>query len=214
MTAVPRIAVAVLVAVLAALAGMWLAREQAPAPERLELEHATVFPAPRPLPGFSLTDHTGAPFGPQRLEGGWHFLFFGFTHCPDVCPSTLAALTSARRQLADLAPSERPGVVLVSVDPQRDTPERLAEYVAFFDEEFTGVTGDPEVLAELTRQLGVAVVVGEPDAAGHYNIDHTGTLFLVDPQGRVTAIFGMPHTPDGIAQDYRSVLEHVARRRG
>jgi len=212
MPAVLRIAVAVLVAVLAALAGMWLAREQPP--ERLELEHATVFPAPRPLPDFTLTDHTGAPFGPQRLQGGWHVLFFGFTHCPDVCPSTLAALTSARRQLTDLPPAQRPGVVLVSVDPQRDTPERLAEYVAFFDPEFVGVTGDPAVLAELTRQLGVAVVVGEPDAAGQYTIDHTGTLFLVDPQGRLAAIFGMPHTPDGIAHDYRQVLEHVSRRQG
>lgn len=212
MPAVLRIAVAVLVAVLAALAGMWLAREQPP--ERLELEHATVFPAPRPLPDFTLTDHTGAPFGPQRLQGGWHILFFGFTHCPDVCPSTLAALTSARRQLTDLPPAQQPGVVLVSVDPQRDTPERLAEYVAFFDPEFVGVTGDPAVLAELTRQLGVAVVVGEPDAAGQYTIDHTGTLFLVDPQGRLAAIFGMPHTPDGIAHDYRQVLEHVSRRQG
>jgi len=212
MPAVLRIAVAVLVAVLAALAGMWLAREQPP--ERLELEHATVFPAPRPLPDFTLTDHTGAPFGPQRLQGGWHILFFGFTHCPDVCPSTLAALTSARRQLTDLPPAQQPGVVLVSVDPQRDTPERLAEYVAFFDPEFVGVTGDPAVLAELTRQLGVAVVVGEPDAAGQYTIDHTGTLFLVDPQGRLAAVFGMPHTPDGIAHDYRQVLEHVSRRQG
>ena len=87
MPAVLRIAATVLVAVLAALAGMWLARERPP--ERLELEHATVFPAPRPLPGFTLTDHAGARFGPQRLQGGWHFLFFGFTHCPDVCPSTL-----------------------------------------------------------------------------------------------------------------------------
>ena len=141
-------------------------------------------------------------------------LFFGFTHCPDVCPSTLSALTSARRQLADLPADQRPGVVLVSVDPQRDTVERLAEYVAFFDPDFTGVTGDAAVLDELTRQLGVAVVVGEPDAAGNYTIDHTGTLFLVDPQGRVAAIFGMPHTADGIAQDYRRVLEHVSRRRG
>jgi len=212
MPAVLRIALAVLVAVLAALAGMWLAREQ-PA-ERLELEHGTVFPAPRPLPDFALTDHTGAPFGPQRLQGGWHILFFGFTHCPDVCPSTLAALTAARRELADLPASERPNVVLVSVDPQRDTVARLAEYVAFFDPEFVGVTGDPAALEALTKQLGVAVVAGEPDASGHYTIDHTATLFLVDPQGRVAAIFGMPHTPDGIAQDYRRILDHVARRRG
>jgi protein SCO1/2 len=212
MPAALRIALAVLVAALAALAGMWLARERPV--ERLELEHATVFPAPRVIPEFALTDQNGAPFGPERLKGGWHLLFFGFTHCPDVCPSTLATLTAARRQLAELPSGERPAVVLVSVDPRRDTAARLAEYVAFFDPEFVGVTGDPAEIEQLTRQLGVAVVVGEPDASGNYSIDHTATLFLVDPEGRLAAIFGMPHTPDGIAQDYRSILEHVARRRG
>lgn len=212
MPAALRITVAVLVAVLAALAGMWLAREQPP--ERLELEHATVFPTSRALPDFTLRDQTGAPFGPERLQGGWSFLFFGFTHCPDVCPSTLATLTAARRQLTDLPAAEQPAVVLVSVDPKRDTPARLAEYVAFFDPDFVGVTGDPAVLETLTTQLGVAVFVGEPDPSGNYTIDHTATLFLIDPQGRLAAIFGMPHTPDGIAQDYRSILGHVGRRRG
>jgi protein SCO1/2 len=212
MPAALRIAAIVLVAVLAALAGMWLAGER-PA-ERLELEHATVFPTPRTLPAFALTDQAGAPFGPERLQGGWHILFFGFTHCPDVCPSTLATLTAARRQLADLPADEQPDVVLVSVDPKRDTPGRLAEYVAFFDPRFLGVTGDPASIEALTRELGVAVVVGEPDDAGQYTIDHTATLFLVDPRGRLAAIFGMPHTPDGIAQDYRRILAHVARRQG
>ena len=212
MSSALKMAVAVLVAVLAALAGMWLAREQ-PA-ERLELEHATVFPAPRALPGFALIDDDGAPFGPERLRGGWHVLFFGFTHCPDVCPSTLATLTSARRQLGDLPASDRPGVVFVSVDPQRDSTARLAEYVEFFDPDFVGVTGDSAEIDSLTRQLGVAVVVGEPDASGSYSIDHTATLFLVDPQGRLAAVFGMPHTPDGIAQDYRRILDHLARGRG
>ena len=212
MRAALKIAAAVLVAMLAALAGVWLAWEQ-PA-ERLELEHATVFPAPRALPGFALADATGAPFGPDRLRGGWHILFFGFTHCPDVCPSTLATLTAVRRQLADLPAGDQPGVVFVSVDPQRDTPARLAEYVAFFDPRIIGVTGDRAELDALTRQLGVAVLVGDPDASGSYSIDHSGTLFLVDPQGRLAAVFGMPHTPDGIAQDYRRVVDYLARRRG
>lgn len=212
MTAAPRILLAMSAALLAALAGMWLAHERPV--ERLELEHATVFPVPRDLPGFSLVDHTGAPFGPERLAGGWNILFFGFTHCPDVCPSTLAALTAARRELADLPDGERPGVVLVSVDPQRDTVARLAEYVAFFDPEFVGVTGEPAALEALTRGLGVAVIAGEPDESGQYGIDHTATLFLVDPQGRLAAVFGMPHTPDGIAHDYRLILDHAARRRG
>jgi protein SCO1/2 len=210
MPAALRIAAVVVVAVLAALAGMWLARERPAA--RLELEHATVFPTPRALPDFALTDHTGAPFGPERLRGGWHILFFGFTQCPDVCPSTLATLAAARRQLGDLPADQQPDVVFVSVDPARDTAARLAEYVAFFDPRFLGITGDPAAIEALTRGLGVAVVVGEPDAAGQYTIDHTATLFLVDPRGRLAAVFGMPHSPDGIAQDYRRILAHLGRR--
>lgn len=211
MSSTLRIALVVLVAVVGALAGMWFARVWAPGP--LELEHATMFPAGRPLPQVELVDHEGKPFGPDRLRGRWSILFFGFTHCPDVCPSTLATLAAARRQLAELPATEQPAVVLVSVDPQRDTVARLAEYVRFFDPSFTGVTGDPAALSTLTRELGVAVIVGEPDESGQYTIDHTATLFLVDPQGRLAAIFGTPHTPAGIAQDYRSILRHASRGR-
>jgi len=203
-----RIAFAVLVAVTAAMAGMWLARERAPEP--LELQHATLFPSGRPLPAFALVDQHGDSFGPDRLRGHWSVLFFGFTQCPDVCPTTLATLAAARRELADLPAGEQPAVVLVSVDPERDTAARLAEYVRFFDPAFTGVTGEPDAIAALTRELGVAVIVGEPDAAGQYTIDHTATLFLVGPDGSLAAIFGTPHSPDGIAGDYRRILAHRA----
>ena len=211
MSSTLRIAIAVLVAVTAAVAGMWLASERAPVP--VVLDHATLFPAGRPLPAFDLVDQLGSPFGPERLRGRWSILFFGFTQCPDVCPSTLATLAAARRELADLPAAERPTVVLVSVDPQRDTVARLAEYVRFFDPTFTGVTGDPAALAAFTRELGVAVIVGEPDAAGQYTIDHTATLFLIDPAGSLAAVFGTPHTPEGIAQDYRRILEYASRSR-
>lgn len=211
MSSTLRIAVAVLVAVLAALAGMWLA--QGRTPQRLELEHATAFPVPRPLPDFGLVDQHGQPFDRDDLRGRWNILFFGFTHCPDVCPSTLATLAAARRELAGLPTTQQPGVVLVSIDPQRDTPERLAEYVAFFDPSFTALTGEPKALQDLTRDLGVAVLVSQPDASGHYTIDHTATLFLINPDGALAAVFGTPHTPDGIAHDYRLVTEHAARNR-
>lgn len=207
-----KIAVAVLVAVISALGGMWLARERAPAPPAaLELEHATMFPVGRPLPGFKLVDQDGQPFGPERLTGQWTVLFFGFTHCPDVCPTTLATLAAARRELSTLPADQPPAVVLVSVDPGRDTPARLAEYVRFFDPSFTGVSGEPTAIEALTRELGVAVLVSEPGEAGGYTIDHTATLFLVNPQGRLAAIFGTPHTPQGIAHDYRLIVERAAR---
>ena len=212
MNLTPRIAVAVLVAAMAALAGMWLARQASQPPPALE--HATVFPEARALPDFLLVDQHGKPFGRRQLAGQWSILFFGFTHCPDVCPGTLATLAAARRALADLPPAEQPAVVLVSVDPGRDTPASLAEYLGFFDPSFTGLSGQPGALELLTRELGVAVIIGEPDANGSYTVDHTAALFLVDPDGALAAVFGMPHTPEGIAHDYRLILGQSGRRRG
>lgn len=209
MSSTLRIALVVLVAATGALAGMWLANRRAPEP--MPLEHAVVFPAARALPDFELVDQAGRPFGPGRLAGRWSILFFGFTNCPDVCPSTLATLTAVRREMADLPAPDQPQVVFVSVDPGRDTPERLAEYVPFFDRAFTGATGDAAALETLTRSLGVAVVVGEPDASGRYTVDHTASLFLINPAGALAAIFGTPHTPDGIAHDYRLIVDALGR---
>ena len=177
---------------------------EAPVPQ---LESATLFATPRALPVFSLTDQDGRPFGRTDLEGQWSILFFGFTHCPDVCPSTLATLAAARRELADLPEAAQPRVVLVTVDPERDTAEKLRAYVAFFDPAFAGVTGTPDAIASLTAQMGVAVRQGERDEFGNYTVDHTAALFLVDPDGALVGIFSTPHTPDGIAHDYRRILQ-------
>lgn len=200
-----RITLILVVAAAGAMAGMWLGRARAPAP--LPLERATLFAAPRALPDLDLVDHHGRDFGRQRLTGHWSILFFGFTHCPDVCPTTLATLAALRRELADLPPAAQPAVYLVSVDPARDTPGRLAEYVPFFDPSFTGVTGAPASIEALTAALGVAVVTRPPDAEGNYGVDHTASLFLVNPAGALAGIFGTPHTPDGIAHDFRLIVD-------
>jgi len=190
-------------ALLAGVATAWYTmRSEAPP----VLAHATLFNAPRPLPEFELVDHAGRRFDRERLQGRWHFLFFGFTHCPDVCPTTLATLAGVRAVLRDLPASARPGVVLVSVDPARDTPEALARYVPHFDPEFVGVTGAAAAIAALTKEIGVAVVMGEPGDDGEYTVDHTAALFLVDPDGAWTAVFGTPHSVDTIARDYRAIV--------
>jgi protein SCO1 len=169
-------------------------------------EHATLFAEPRALPAFDLIDQAGAPFGVERLRGQWTFLFFGFVNCPDVCPTTLAVLAQVRKALADLPERDQPGVVLVSVDPGRDTPPVLARYVAHFDPSFTGVTGSPGAIESLTQALGVAVVVGPPAADGNYAIDHTAAIFLVDPEGRFAALFNTPHEAEAITRDYRRIV--------
>lgn len=190
-----------------ALAGMWLARDSAGVPP--PLEHATLYPAPRPLPTFELVDQNGRRFDPQRLVGQWTILFFGYLHCPDICPMTLATLAAARRELADLPPALQPQVVLVSVDPERDTVDKLAGYTTFFDPAFLGVTGAPDQVKRLADGVGVVVMPGTPDDYGNYGVDHSTALFLADPAGAVAAVFRAPHSPDGLAGDYRAILDRI-----
>lgn len=171
------------------------------------LEQAVLFAEARPLPDFSLVDQSGQRFSPAQLRGHWTFLFFGFVNCPDVCPTTLATLAAARGSLADLPEVEVPAVTLVSVDPGRDTPEVLARYVAHFDPAFKGVTGSAEAIAALTDALGVAVIIGPAAADGSYSVDHTAAIFLVDPEGRLAALFGAPHDEATIARDFRRIRE-------
>jgi len=198
------IATVVLAGVVAGILVAYLVRNrEAPPPQ---LEHATLFAEPRALPAFELIDQAGAPFGVERLRGQWTFLFFGFVNCPDVCPTTLAMLAQLRKSLADLPGPDQPDVVMVSVDPGRDTPPVLAQYVAHFDPSFTGVTGSPGAIGSLTQALGVAVVVGPPAADGNYAVDHTAAIFLVDPEGRFAALFNTPHESGTIARDYRRIV--------
>ncbi len=199
------IAMVVLAGVVAGVLVAYLVSNRAAPPP--QLERATLFAEPRALPAFELIDQSGAPFGVQRLQGQWTFLFFGFVNCPDVCPTTLATLAQVRRALGDLPEPDQPGVVLVSVDPGRDTPPVLAQYVAHFDPSFAGVTGNPGAIESLTQALGVAVVVGLPVADGNYAVDHTAAVFLVDPEGRLAALFNTPHDPGAIARDYRRIVE-------
>jgi protein SCO1/2 len=188
------------------LAGAALAHRFLEPPEAPQLERATLYQAPRSLPAFELVDQHGASFGPDSLRGRWSFVFFGFVNCPDICPTTLATLAAARDALEDLSAAKRPGVVLVSVDPGRDTPPVLATYVAHFDPSFTGVTGPPSALDALADALGVAVVVGPEDDDGNYAVDHSAAVFLVDPKARVVALFTTPHEAPAIARDYRRIV--------
>ncbi|MBM4219532.1 MAG: SCO family protein [Gammaproteobacteria bacterium] len=202
----PRLLIAtiILAGTIAGIAAAQYFRRADPAPP--ELERAAMFAVTRALPEFALIDHAGQPFGPGRLRGQWTFLFFGFVNCPDVCPTTLATLAAVRNSLADLPGDRQPAVALVSVDPDRDTPDVLAPYVTHFDRSFTGVTGTRESIGVLTDGLGVAVMTGPADAAGNYSVDHTAAIFLVDPEGRVAALFSGPHEAGTIARDYRRIV--------
>lgn len=172
--------------------------------------NATLLPEPRALEPFQLMDHDGGDFSNANLKGHWNLLFFGYTHCPDVCPTTLSQLNAMVKQLERDHPEHPPARVLfVTVDPQRDTREQLSRFVPYFNENFTGITGDPAAIEAFTRMLGVLYVHSkEKDASGGYIVDHTASVFLLDPAGRMAALFSPPHDAGKLAEDYIRITRY------
>jgi protein SCO1/2 len=196
----------VLLIIVAFAGGLLVARMIVP--PRAELpatERATVLPAARALPALDLVDQDGRPLPPEFFAGHWTLVFFGFTQCPDVCPTTLATLAQVRRQLADLPAAEQPRTLLVSVDPERDPPQRLAAYVRFFDPSFLAATGTAEATAAAAAAFGVPYAK-VPTPEGGYTMDHGSGLFVVGPGGGIVAYLSAPHEADVIARDYRKVV--------
>ena len=166
-------------------------------------------PKPRVIADFALVDDAGRPFSLEDLQGQWSLLFFGFTHCPDICPSTLYDLqlvneTLGRQAPGTLAPHQ---VLFVSIDPERDTPQKIGPYVRYFDPSFTGVTGPHEQLAPLTLQMGIAYRIEEHEAGAlQYAVDHSAGILLTDPDGRLHGVFQAPHDAQKIAGDLLELL--------
>lgn len=202
------ILLAIAVAALSAAAGfsLWQLNQ---ARQHAALASLVVLPEPRVLGDFSLVDQHGEPFSVERLRGRWSLLFFGFTYCPDICPSTLYDLRQVSDASADGDAGEAaPQVVFVSVDPERDSPERLGEYVSWFGPDFVGVTGAAEQLAALTRRIGVAYRVEEhAPGSQDYSVDHSASVFLTDPQGRLHGVFPAPVEAGAMAHDLANLLD-------
>jgi protein SCO1/2 len=196
-----------LFAIVAFVVGLVVARSLF-APRAVALpvtENATVFEVPRAVATFDLVDQDGRPFGAGALRDHWTVVFFGFTHCPDVCPATLAILKQMRGQLGDLPDAQRPRVLFVTVDPERDTPERLRDYVRFFDPSFGAATGTVDGVQQAANAFAVPFVkVPLPD--GGYTMDHGAGLFVVGPDGNVVAYSSPPFKADMLGRDYRKVL--------
>jgi protein SCO1/2 len=149
-----------------------------------------LFDTPRDVGDFSLTDHRGLSFTRDDLRGRWTLIFFGFTHCPDICPTTMAELAELKSQLADTEASDA-RVVMVSVDPARDTPDRLAQYVPYFHPDFIGVTGEFADILSVAQRLNAPFrKVSEPD--GGYQMEHSANVMLMNPRGDYHGFFRAP----------------------
>ncbi len=170
-----------------------------------ELAHGLLFPEPRALnwPPFVL--HNGEPLGSGQLEGNWTLVFFGYTSCPDICPTTLAVLKQLKNQL-QAEGVEPPRVLLVSVDPRRDTLERLGQYLPWFDAEFLGARGDATALAQLAFQLDQPYLPVPDDARGNYTVAHSGALMLLDPEGRYAGYLYSADALEPLLHSLRPVL--------
>ena len=164
-----------------------------------------VYPEPKAISPFSLSTQDGRPFDLESLRGKWSFVYFGYTYCPDVCPTTLAELARARKLLEEAGADAATQYVFVSVDPQRDTPQRLAQYVAFFDRTFVGATGSDDALTGLTRQIGVAYAFPGGKKGDRYAVDHSSIVALFDPDARLHAVFTPPQEAQGIAEGFRKI---------
>lgn len=163
-------------------------------------------PGPKQLQQFNLVDHNNKPFKLERLKDKWTFMFFGYTFCPDICPTTMSALTATISQLKNNPEAAKDvQVVFVSVDPQRDTLEKLANYIGYFNQEFIGVTGERAKLDVLVAQTGAGYAIEPETAPGEYLISHTSAIFLTNPDGELIASFSQPHYPATIAEQFKQI---------
>jgi len=198
-----KIAVGLLLAVLGIVAGAMISRNSAPT---VDNDTAAQILAPRALQPFRLSYDGILQLDNDDLRGKWSLLFFGYTHCPDVCPVTLSELARAHELLA-----QEPGVlddtqfIFISVDPARDTPQTLATYTGYFNPAFIGVTGEAEQLTALARQMNTQYRLGSGEA---YNVDHSSAILLIDPQVRYHARLTAPHH----ARNIRRQLLEIRRQ--
>lgn len=206
--------VAALVVFIALVVGGFVNRMMQPSyltDEQLRLNGAYMLPKPRIVNPFSLIDQNGQAFTEAALEGKWTLLFFGFTHCPDVCPATMSVL----KQFDELMQSERESddyqVVLLSVDPARDTPGVLKPYVDYFNPAFTGVTGDFLELQKLATNLSSAFYK-VPGQDQDYQIDHSSNVVLINPYGDYHGFFKPQLEPAKMKITFRSIAATFARR--
>lgn len=199
----PKNSIIASIAIIAIATGAWLSylvMSPPPLPRT-----ATMLPAPADLPEFSLVDQSGSAIGRDVFQGHWNLVFFGFTHCPDICPLTLQVLADAKRRLADSGQNPLPRIVLVSVDPERDTPDLMSQYIAYFGDGNLGITGELEEVRKLTNGMGIFFEKANVDG-DNYSVDHSAVVLVINPDGQFHALFGAPHEAAGFVHDLPIIM--------
>jgi protein SCO1/2 len=192
----------------ALVAGIWLSlRLTVKAPEP-PLEIAGFYlPEPQAITDFTLVQQNGQPFTREDLKGHWSFLYFGYIYCPDLCPTTLIELNRLDQRLEQQQLDRDTAYLMISVDPERDTPQQLGKYVQYFNKKFKGATGTPQELDRLAGQLGVMYHIPPHQAGENYAVDHSSAVILIDPDARLHAVFTAPQKPETMAADFARIRE-------
>lgn len=195
-------------AVIALMFGMWTRYNTHRGNSAPTLESGTILPIPQDISPFQLTGIDSKTFTNEKLRGKWSMIFFGFTNCPQLCPTTLSTLNKMYRQLQHEKVMSLPQIVFISVDPERDTPQTVQKYVTSFNHQFIGATGKKTALTKLTKEMSVMYMkVQKPNSKDKtdYLIDHSGTILLTNPQGKLFAVFSTPHDAKKLSHDVRTI---------
>jgi len=200
-----------------------------------ELAKAIILPKPKAINDTEFIDHHGKPYSLEQMRGKWSILFFGFTNCPDICPTTMQTLSAVKAKVSEAGWWDNYQVIMVTVDPERDSTERLAKYVPYFDSEFIGLSSDVETTTAFAKQLGILFVKRdiEPSANSEkpsandiessadnekpsannenndfYQVDHSASIILINPDGQWAGVITAPHKTNEISQDLIKLAQY------
>lgn len=202
----------VVLAVLAAGTGFYISLKQSQNNQRPDFGPAAnieglFWPNPKQLNDFNTLDQAGKSFGLEQIEGKWSFIFFGYTHCPDVCPITMSVMNDVYNQIS--ANNNHLQIIFVSVDPERDTAEKLAQYVSYFNKDFIGLGGDTKMVDSLTKQIGVAYFLNNEEQKEGYLVDHSASIFVFDPKARMVGKLSTPHEPTKMIEQFTQIKTFI-----
>lgn len=192
------LAIFVVVALLVGIAAQQISNKPVAMPKFSKL---ILLPKPKQLGAVDFINQDSENFGPQKFKGKWSILFFAFTNCPDICPATMQVLKQVKQDLQKAQVWNAFQVAMVSVDPERDTPARLKQYVPFFDPEFIGLTGDLDYTERFAKNLGILFFKGEILENGGYDVDHGASLILINPNGEYAGVISAPHKREQLSAD-------------
>lgn len=187
----------------AVLIGLWLSYRSFAPPKPVSTNFTLYTPSVDIAP-FQLTDSNDRPFTNLSLQGHWTFLFFGFTNCQSICPITMTLLNNVYQILYQEEQNPMPDVVMITIDPDNDTPSRMHDYVTSFNPHFQGATGDKQQIQQLASSLNVVYM--RVKTSNGYTFDHSGSLMLIDPSGRLIALFTPPLDAKSVAEDYANIV--------